>query len=252
MSYDFLGLVNDICRRLNEVELTTATFNTATGFYAQAKDAINSSIRHINQTEFEWPFNHVEEQETLRVGASRYSFPDDAKTINFNSFRIKENVTLGNNTTKLSVLPYEEYLDKFVKQEYNSSVNTGVPNYVVHAPSLEFIVTPQPDKAYTLVYEYSRIPVDLNISTDVPYIPERFRYIIVDGAMYYAYMFRGNTQDASLSLQKFEAGIKNMRTMLINRYYYVRSGMIVANQGGSNSIGPSTREAQTTGAVFDG
>lgn len=237
MAYDFLGLVNDINRRLNEVELTSSNFSTAKGFYAQAKDAVNASIRHINQTEFEWPFNHVEEEETLTANTSRYSFPHDAKTINFNTFRIKENSTLGNDTVTLSILPYEEYLDKFVKQEYNSSVHTGVPSFVVHAPSLEFIVSPQPDKAYELVYEYYRIPVDLDSATDVPYIPERFRHVIVDGSMYYAYMFRGNTQDASLSLQKFETGIKNMRSMLINRYYYVRSGMITTNQGGNSSTG---------------
>ena len=33
------------------------------------------------------------------------------------SFRIKENTTLGNRTQKLQVLTYEEYLDRFVEQE---------------------------------------------------------------------------------------------------------------------------------------
>jgi hypothetical protein len=32
MAYEFLGLVNDINRRLNEVELTSANFATAAGF----------------------------------------------------------------------------------------------------------------------------------------------------------------------------------------------------------------------------
>ena len=34
MAYDFLELVNKINRRLNEVELTSSNFSTATGFYA--------------------------------------------------------------------------------------------------------------------------------------------------------------------------------------------------------------------------
>ena len=50
MAYDFLGLVNAVNRRLNEVELSSANFATATGFYSQAKDAVNASIRYINQS----------------------------------------------------------------------------------------------------------------------------------------------------------------------------------------------------------
>ena len=75
MSYNYLNLVNDINRRLNEVELSNTTFASATGFYSFAKDSVNASIRHINQEEFEWPWNHVEEIEVLSVGEVRYSVP---------------------------------------------------------------------------------------------------------------------------------------------------------------------------------
>ncbi len=67
-----------------------------------------------------------------------------------------------------------------------------------------------------------RLAVDLENATDVPTLPEQFRSVIIDGAMYYAYTFRGNTQDATLHMQKFEDGIKNMRSLYINRYDYVR------------------------------
>lgn len=238
MAYNFIGLVNDVNRRLNEVELTSSNFSSATGFYAHAKDAINSSIRYINQSEFEWPFNHVTQEDSLSAGISRYLLPVDCKTVDYDSFRIKENSSLGNATVKLSILSYEEYLEKNIAQEYSTSTNNrGVPSHVIQSPSLEYIMTPPPDKAYTLVYEYYRIPVDLESYDDVPEIPERFRHIIVDGAMHYAYLFRGDTQDAQLTKQKFDEGIKNMRTMLINRYHYVRSYMIEQNTGGGGRIG---------------
>ena len=67
MAYDYLGLVNDVNRRLNEVELTSTNFATANGEYSMIKDAVNASIRFINQHEFEWPYNHVTEEETLTV-----------------------------------------------------------------------------------------------------------------------------------------------------------------------------------------
>jgi hypothetical protein len=65
MAYNYISLVNDVNRRLNEVELTDSNFSVTTGFYSFAKDSVNSSIRHINQEEFEWPWNHVEESEIL-------------------------------------------------------------------------------------------------------------------------------------------------------------------------------------------
>tara|TARA_R110000822_G_scaffold56928_2_gene143594 strand:- start:7058 stop:7771 length:714 start_codon:yes stop_codon:yes gene_type:complete len=224
MAYDFLGLVNEVNRRLNEVELTSSNFATATGYYSTAKDAVNSSVRHINHEEFEWPWNHVEEEDTLTVGTTRYGYPYDVKTINMDSFRIKHNDTLNVNTTKLKNLAYQEYLDKYVDYEYNTSDNIqAIPRYIVRAPSQEFITVPTPNKAYELVYEYYRNPVDLELHGDVPSMPQEFKHIIVDGAMYYAYTFRGDLQAAQLSEQKLAMGIKQMRSLYINRYDYVRS-----------------------------
>lgn len=227
MAYDYLGLVNDINARLNEVQLTSSNFANATGFYQQAKEAVNASIRYINQSQFEWPFNHVEQEDTLSAGTTRYGFPTDLKSPDMDTFRIKRDATLGNDTRKLKILSYEEYLDKFIDQEYNTSTGIrDIPEYVFRAPSNEYGLVPPPKEDYTLIYEYFRFPVDLVNATDVPNVPERFRYIIVDGAMYYAYLFRSNSQDAVLSKQKFDEGIKDMRTLLVNRTEYVRSTAI--------------------------
>ena len=89
MAYNFLGLVNDVNNRLNEVQLTSTNFSGAVGYYGLAKDAVNSSIRHINQEEYEWPWNHVQEELVLAAGTMKYSYSPDVKTINMNSFRTK-------------------------------------------------------------------------------------------------------------------------------------------------------------------
>ena len=228
MAYDYLGLVNDVNKRLNEVELTSSNFATVTGFYSAAKDAVNGALRHINQSTFEWPFNHVEQEDVLTAGEIRYGYPADAKTLDFDSFRIKRSASFGNDTRKLKLMAYEEYLENYVDAEYDTS-NTGIrsiPRVIFRTPNQGFGVYPPPDNAYELVYEYYRLPVDLISATDVPSIPEQFRYVIVDGAMYFAYLFRGNTQDATLQFQKFEEGIKDMRTLYVNRYDYVRDTRI--------------------------
>lgn len=234
MAYNFLGLVNDVNRRLNEVELTSANFAAAKGFYSQAKDAVNASILDINQQQFEWPFNYVEQEETLVAGTTRYAFPSDARSVDMDSFRIKKNDTLDADTVKLKVLTYEDYLSRFIDQEYNTDTALrDVPSYVFRAPGLEFGVVPAPDQAYELVYEYYTTSVELQNATDVPSIPEIYRHVIIEGAMYHAYMFRSNEQAATIAKDKFEKGIKNMRTILMNRYEYVRSGMIQRSQRSS-------------------
>jgi len=227
MAYNYIGLVNDVNRRLNEVELTSSNFTSAVGEYSAVKDAVNAAIRFINQHEYEWPFNHVEQEDVLTAGTVRYAFPADCKTIDFSSFRIKRNDTLGNATKRLHILSYEEYLDKYVDIEYNTSTTArALPDYVFRTPNLEFGFVSAPDKAYTVCYEYYRLPVDLISDTDVPAIPEQFRNIIVNGAMHYAYMFRGEAQEASVMQQRFVDEIKNMRGLYINRYDYLRSTVI--------------------------
>jgi hypothetical protein len=227
MSYNFLSLVNDINRRLNEVELTSANFDSAIGYYASAKDAVNSAIRHINFDQFEWPFNHVTQEETLTEGVTRYQLPSDLKTVDMDSFRIRKNTTFNNQTVKLQILSYEEYLDKYVDQEYNSGATNELPRYVFRTPDMGFGVSPSPSENYEIIYEYYSIPVDLVSATDVPTVPEVFRHVINDGAMYYTYLFRSDIEAAQLTLQKFQQGVNNMRSVYINRYEYVRSTMRV-------------------------
>lgn len=230
MAYNYLGLVNAVNNRLNEVELTGSNFASATGFYANTKNAVNNAIRDISLQEFEWPFNHNTQETALVASTVRYSLPSDCKTVDMETFRIKKNTSLGNDTVKLKVLSYEEYLERFVDVEYaGSAAATGVPEYVVRTPSREFALYPAPDKAYTVVYEYYSTFTPLSAYTDVPTLPDQFEGAIVEGAMYYSYFFRGETENAQLSLRKFEKDLKALQTLYINRYEYLRSTVIEKN-----------------------
>ena len=223
MAYDFLGLVNDVNHRLNEVALTETNFAAATGYYSIAKDAVNSAIRHINQEEFEWPWNHVQSEIVLAPGLMKYYYPVDAKTINMNSFRIKRDNSLGTGTVPLKSLVYEEWLQKYADDEFNTAADRrGVPQLIIRTPSRELICHPVPDKAYTIVYEYYSMGYDLQAALDVPSLPSQYRFAIVDGAMYYAFQFRGDTQAADVALRKFEKQIKDLRVININRTPYLR------------------------------
>ena len=240
MAYDYLGLVNDVCGRVNETQLTTSNFATAQGFYSTAKEAVNSAIRDMNQQAFQWPFNHTDYDETLVAGTSRYAYQADTKSVDFDSFRVQRNDTFGNETVRLKILDYDDYLQKYIDDEYNTTDTSirNVPRYVFRAPNQEYGVYPVPDKAYTLSYEYYTLPTDLSASTDVPSAPVAFRHLIVDGAMYYVYHFRGDTETADRLQAKFTDGVEKMRTIYINNdYEYVRDTRIV-NNSTYNTSGP--------------
>jgi len=225
MAYDYLSLTNEVCRRLNETELTSVNFATANGFYSQVKDAINSAIRDINQKHFSWPFNHNTDDITLTAGELRYPLPENAKYTDFNTVRILRNASLDlNEARRLKQMSYDEYVDRFIDQEGETDTTKGtVPEYIVRSQDGDLIVAPMPDKAYTIEYEFFMIPADLEDNGDVPTIPFRFKHVIVDGAMYHSYMFRDNLESATLSLRKFEDGLKQMRTLLVNENVYARA-----------------------------
>ena len=117
MAYDFLGLTNDICRRLNETELTSAQFPIAVGVYSQLKDSVNAAVRDINQSHFTWPFNHNYDQITLTAGQMRYPLPTNTKYTDFDTVRLERDLTLGVTARRLTQLSYDEYVNRYIDQE---------------------------------------------------------------------------------------------------------------------------------------
>ena len=224
MAYDFLGLTNDIARRLNETELTAANFATATGVFSQLKDSVNAAIRDINQSHFAFPFNHNFDTITLTAGQLRYPLPTNSKYVDFDTVRLQRSTTpLVESARKLTQLSYDEYVSRFIDEEYKTASQGSAPEYVVRAQDSDIIFAPIPDAAYSIKYEYYMFPADLINATDVPTIPFRYRHVIVDGGMYYAYMFRDNLESARVSFQKFESGMKRMRVQNVNENVYARA-----------------------------
>jgi hypothetical protein len=224
MAYDFLGLTNDIARRLNETELTSANFAAASGVYAQLKDSVNAAIRDVNQSHFAWPFNHNYDTITMTAGQMRYPLPTNAKYVDFDTVRLERSTTpLVENARRLSQLSYDEYVSRYIDDEYKAVSQGSAPEYVVRAQDTDIIFAPIPDAAYSVKYEYYMYPADLVNDTDVPTIPFRYRHVIVDGGMYYAYMFRDNLESAQLSFRKFEEGMKRMRVQNVNENIYARA-----------------------------
>jgi len=103
----------------------------------------------------------------------------------------------------------------------------GVPSHIVRTLDNNFILYPFPNKGYTLKFDYFTFPSDLSAHDDTTTIPDRFAPVIIDGATSYAYQYRGEIEQYQLNFARFEQGIKNMQTLLVNKYEYVRSTVIL-------------------------
>ena len=296
MAYDFLGLTNEVLARMNEVVLTATNFTAARGYQIQCQNAVNDAINYINQREFGWPFSHSTQTETLVASQTRYTVPTGTQHVDYETFRITKDTDLGTSGSSLTMLNYNEYVDKYISQEddvtttnldgsltdsaptitvnsttgfsssgtlhianeqvtYTGTTSTtftgvtrgansttaaahaddvqvaefdngGVPLYVVRTLDNNYLLYPFPNKTYALKYDYFTFASDLSAATDTTSIPDRFAPVIVDGATAYTYQYRGEIEQYQLNFARFEQGIKNMQSLLVNKYQYVRSTVI--------------------------
>lgn len=238
MAYTYLDLTNEVLARMNEVSLTSSGFSSARGFQVQCKNSVNDSINYINHREFNWPFNHTTGSETLVAGTSRYTIPTTAKTVDYETFRLTKDASLGTNGGGLSILDYKEYVDRYIDQEDDATVQGSVPRCVVRTPDNNYLLYPYPDKAYTLKFEYYVKTTALVLHSDVPNIPELYRSVIADGATAYAYQYRGEVDQYNANWSRFQDGIDDMQSILTTRAQYVRS-TVVSRTGTSGSAFPS-------------
>jgi hypothetical protein len=112
----------------------------------------------------------------------------------------------------------------------------GVPRNIVRTPDNNYLLYPFPDKEYTLTFDYYTFPSDLSAHGDTTSIPDRFAPVVIDGATAFVYQYRGEMQQYQLNFARFEQGIKNMQSLLINKYEYVRSTVVLRPRGSVNFI----------------
>ena len=103
----------------------------------------------------------------------------------------------------------------------------GIPTHIIRTLDNNYILYPFPDKAYTLKFDYFTFPTTMSAHGDTTTIPDRFAPVIIDGATSYVYQYRGEIEQYQLNFARFEQGIKNMQTLLVNKYEYVRSTVVL-------------------------
>ena len=226
---NYVTLVNELLTRLNEVTLATngGGFTDVRNVQALAKQAVNNSIRNILQTGQEWPFLKTTYTQTLTAGTREYDFPSDFSRADWQTFYIKQLSGGTNIPTAMKVISYDEYIQKY-RQGDDTGDQTGIaaPTLVYQTNEEKFGVTPIPDQAYEIEYVYWSFPADLSAYDDVAVIPDRFKHVVIDGAMMYMMRFRSNDQSAAVHQSVFQEGIKSMRRVLVDEPLRVRSTVV--------------------------
>lgn len=233
----YISLVNELLRRLNEVTLDIAGdgFDSVRNVQALAKDAINSSVRLILQDGQEWPFLKTTYTQTLTIGTREYSFPSDYSSADWDTFYLKKLGSVGNSPMNLKAMSYEEYIQNFrAADDEGDTVNgDGAPVRVYQTLGESFGITPTPNAAYEIEYVYWSYPADMSLYDDVCIIPDRFKHVLIDGAMMFMMRFRSNEQSAAMHQKNFEDGIKSMRRVLMDDPLSVRSTVVARSRTSS-------------------
>ena len=230
MGSNYLSLTNRLLRKINEVEIAEADFSNTRGIQTLAKDAIADAIGQINQAEYEWPFNAAQNTQVLAIGQEEYSWPEFFKVVDWNTFQLQKNDSLNVEHKMLEFTDRDVYYKKYKSEDDDAgAAGRRCPEIVAPSHGNGYIVSPSPDKNYTIQFKYYMNNVGLTLFSDETRIPNSYDNVIIDGALYYMYMFRDNPEAAGVSVQVFQQGIKNMQGIFINKYEKVYDTRISRN-----------------------
>lgn len=239
MAETFLTITNEVLRRANEVEMDASTFATVKSVQTLAKDAVNAACRHILQRGQEWPFLASTNTQTLVVGQTEYSFPADYSSADWQSFFLKSDDSLGANARYLSEISFDVYTQyhRIIDDEATTG-DYALPLHVYPTPDGKFGITPLPDKTYAVEYKYFSFPVNdltnaADVFTTVTKIPDRYKHVIIDGAMMYLMRYRSNEQSAAMHEKAFKDGIEDMRRLLLQQPPSIVSKQIIRSVHGN-------------------
>ena len=236
-STSFLELTNKLLRMLNEVEIEESQFNDVRGKPAAAKDAIRYAVNDINSQQHHWPFNAAEHTITLTIGQEEYPWPENFKVADWNSFQIQKDDTLNITNSNLRAITKDEWYKYFRDVDYDSETDgRSIPQFVFEAHGRGFGVSPSPDEEYSLKYRYYLFPTELSLSTDTSRIPTEWDHVIVQGGMYYMYMYDDNDERAAVTNKKFLTSLAKMRSILVNNYLYMVDTRVNFGGGWNRSV----------------
>jgi hypothetical protein len=209
----FLDLTNRTLRRINEVELTRSNFASAVGIHAYVKDCVNNAVRDIVVNYSQWPFLWRSATQVLTPGVQSYPLPSNV-SVDWDSFSVERDDALSPPVSESPLTPvdYDFWLQRLRSNDMQRDASTGSIPIAVTRPQdeNEFIVSPVPDRAYAVRFEYWANPAELVDAADVCVVPDEYVHIIIEGAAAEVYLFRENIESHGISSKRYDEKLKDM------------------------------------------
>jgi hypothetical protein len=159
---NYLELVNEVLSELDTP--TVATLTGATGLPKRAMRWVNRIIFDIFSRSNDWSFREATGILNTVAGVDTYSLAANVDLDGFKSLVVRES------KTPLHYLDYEDW------DERNSI--TGLPGcFTIYQNQI--ILSPAPDRVYTLDYKFQVKPTPLVTDADSPIIPEKWQYVLI-------------------------------------------------------------------------
>lgn len=216
MGTTFLELTNRVLRKLNQIELTSATFASANGLQALAKDLIIESVDKIHQAAIRWPFLHTTGTITCVDGTNQYAIATGYRKVDWATMFLETDGTLEVTSKKLPEIPYHDWHNNFRGNEQLATDNSvNIPSMVYRTRDAKIGISPIPDRAYTITYEYWQVPTRISAHGDTVLIPAEYDNVIISHAMIGGYRFKENYEMSGFEFRTWEAALKDMKKVLL-------------------------------------
>ena len=188
MAYNLTSLISTVRKRAKDSSFDA---DLITEYLQEVHDEVLSRSR--------FPFMEVSDTDTVLAGSTEYDLSDEVDVV-----VSLELVDDSNRAVKPRYLGYQEFYDRYEPDVASAATPC---HYTIFAST---IVWQAPlDRAYTMNIRYIKTPTALEASTE-PDIPERFKAILINGALQRVAEYRGNYDIAALHERKVEELTEDM------------------------------------------
>lgn len=196
--------------------IATATLNSINSGQVVTGDQI--VIQFANNINYNGSFTVTQTSPTTFT----FSVPKTTPSPDTSSFiQAVSNVS----TLKLTPIDADAYRDEGYLTTDQESFQVGMygtPVIIVRRKDNNILMSPKPDRVYTIPFDFYGYPAQMVNYNDTTIIPDIWCETIVNGAMFYAYKFRDNTEEATAQQKDFQDSVNRMRRILIPQQYFMR------------------------------
>ena len=226
VDYNTFRIVKDSDLAVSGGQLSILNYNDYISRAVEQEDEINTTTTSTTHTDSVTTITvasttDFDSSGTLYIGNEQISYTAIGSSTTFTG------CTRGANSTTAASIASGVTVAQFDKG--------SVPTHIVRTPDNNYLLYPYPNKSYSIKFDYYTFPTDLAAHGDTTTVPDRFAAVIADGATAFVYQYRGELQQYGINFERFEQGIKNMQSLLVNRFEYLRSTYIPSSGYVGNS-----------------